>query len=152
MADGSDSASGVAAELMTAMTRMHARLRSESTPTEASWNWSQVTTLARIIAQGQATTSDLAHAEHVRRQSMADTLAALRASGLITSTQDPTDRRKTLISATPEGHALSDSIPAAREAWLGKMFRDALEPSELQTLLKAAALMNRMADTTAETP
>jgi DNA-binding MarR family transcriptional regulator len=151
MAGGSDSASGVAAELMTAMTRLRARLRSESAPTETPWNWSQLTTLARIVAQGQTTTSDLAQAEHMRRQSMADTLAVLRASGLITSRQDPTDGRKTLIGATHEGYALSNSIPTAREAWFGRAFRDVLEPSDLQTLLKAAALMNRMADNPPET-
>jgi DNA-binding MarR family transcriptional regulator len=151
MAHVSDSASDVAVELMTALTRLRARLRSESAPAETPWTWSQLTTLSRIVAQGPTTTSSLAQAEHVRRQSMADTLAALRDNGLISTMQDRTDRRKILICATPEGRTLSDSIPAAREAWLERVFRDALEPRDLQTLLKAAALMNRMADSTSET-
>ncbi|MCW2869316.1 MAG: hypothetical protein JWL99_636, partial [Streptomyces oryziradicis] len=36
-----------AAELMKAMTRLRARLRTESAPTEMLWTWSQLTTLVR---------------------------------------------------------------------------------------------------------
>jgi DNA-binding MarR family transcriptional regulator len=146
MVDSSESASQVAAELMTATTRLRARLRAESARTEMPWTWSQLTTLARIAENEQTTTSALAQAEHVRRQSMAETLAALRADGLITSAQDPSDGRKTLIRVTRKGQALSNSIPAAREAWLSRAFHTLLEPGEMQMLLKAAAIMNRIAD------
>lgn len=98
--------------------------------------------------EGPTTTSALAQAEHVRRQSMAETVAVLRANGLITSDQDPNDGRKTLISATREGQVLSATIPAAREAWLVAAIGDLLDPEEQQTLLKAAAIMNRIADRT----
>jgi DNA-binding MarR family transcriptional regulator len=146
MADRSASAAETATELMTAMTRLRARLRAESAPAEMPWTWSQLTTLARIVKEGPTTTSALAHAEHVRRQSMAETVARLRADGLIRSDQDPDDGRKTLLNATPEGHALITTIPAAREAWLDVAFRTLLEPHELQTLQKAAEIMNRLAD------
>jgi DNA-binding MarR family transcriptional regulator len=135
-----------AAALMTAMTRLRARLRAESAPTEMPWTWSQLTTLARIVKQEPTTTSALAHAEHVRRQSMAETVASLRADGLITSDQDPNDGRKTLISATPRGRELTTTIPAAREAWLDVAIRTQLKPRDQQTLLQAAAIMNRIAD------
>ena len=128
------------------MTRLRARLRSESAPTEMTWTWSQLTTLGRIISEGPATVSELAHAEHVRRQSMAETVAALRAHDLITAAQDPDDGRKTLITATDEGRSLLATIPAAREAWLAAAIGKALGPGEEQALLKAAAIMNRIAD------
>ncbi|MFF4214570.1 MarR family winged helix-turn-helix transcriptional regulator [Streptomyces sp. NPDC001796] len=138
----------IAAELMKAMTRLRARLRSESAPEEMRWTWSQINTLARVVAEGSTTISALAAAEHVRRQSMAETLSALRADGLVTASQDPTDRRKTLIHATTEGRALVETMPAAREAWLEAALRTQLEADERKTLLKAAALMNRIADST----
>ncbi len=146
MTRGSESPREVAAELMKAMTRLRARLRTESAPGEMPWTWSQLTTLVRIVDDGPTTTSALAHAEHVRRQSMAETLAALRAEDLIASDQDPDDGRKTLIVATEKGRALLDRIPAAREAWLDIVFREQLEPEEQQLLLRAAAVMNRIAD------
>jgi len=143
-----DRAAAAAAQFMTAMTRLRARLRTESAPTEMPWTWSQLTTLARIVQEGETTTSALAQAEHVRRQSMAETLTALHDQRLIKSTPDPDDGRKVLIRATREGHALADLIPAARKAWLGRAFEELLEPSDLQILVKAAALMNRLADST----
>jgi DNA-binding MarR family transcriptional regulator len=110
------------------------------------WTWSQLTTLGRIVAEGPTTISELAHAEHVRRQSMAETVAALRAHDLITAAQDPDDGRKTLITVTEKGRSLLETIPAAREAWLAAAIRKALGPGEEQALLKAAAIMNRIAD------
>jgi DNA-binding MarR family transcriptional regulator len=139
-------------ELMKSMTRLRARLRSESAPTEMAATWSQLTTLARIIAEGPTTTSALAQAEHVRRQSMAETVAALRANGLVASEPDPSDRRKTLIMATEKGQQLTATIPAAREAWLSSAIRASLDADEQQTLLKAAAIMNRIADSTPAQP
>lgn len=105
-------------------------------------------TLVRIIAEGPTTTSALAQAEHVRRQPMAETIAALRTNGLVASEPDPGDRRKTLITATEKGRQLSATIPTAREAWLSSAICTLLDADEQPTLLKAAAIMNRIADTT----
>jgi DNA-binding MarR family transcriptional regulator len=146
MVSGSQREAGTATELMKAMTRLRARLRSESAPTELAWTWSQLTTLGRIVAEGPTTISELAHAEHVRRQSMAETVAALRAHDLLTAAPDPDDGRKTLITATDKGRSLLETIPAAREAWLTAAIGKALGPGEEQVLLKAAAIMNRIAD------
>jgi DNA-binding MarR family transcriptional regulator len=137
-------------ELMKAMFRLRARLRAESAPTEMPWTWSQLTTLSRIVEDGPTTTSALASAEHVRRQSMAETVATLREDGLVSTDQDPNDGRKTLITATDKGQRLSRTIPAAREAWLDAAIRTVLAPSEEQTLLKAATIMNRLADSIAD--
>jgi DNA-binding MarR family transcriptional regulator len=147
MVSGSEPATAEAAtELMKAMTRLRARLRAESAPTEMSSTWSQLTTLARIVKEGSTTISALAHAEHVRRQSMAETVARLREDGLIRTDQDATDGRKTLISATREGQTLITTIPVAREAWLDLAIRTLLRQHEQKTLLRAAEIMNRIAD------
>ena len=127
------------------MTRLRARLRAESAPDDMRWTWSQLTTLSRIVERGPTTATDLANAEHVRRQSMAETLAALRTGGLIRSSQDPDDARKSLISATRDGQELSRTIPVARETWLNAAIHRLLDADEQQTLTKATAILNRIA-------
>jgi DNA-binding MarR family transcriptional regulator len=138
--------SEVAADLTKAITRLRARLRSESAPAEMPWTWSHLATLGRVADEGPTTASALAKAEHVRRQSMAETLAALRDHGLIVTEQDPDDGRKTLVSASAEGRALITKMPAAREAWLAAAMRE-LRPEEQRVLRQAAQIMNRIADT-----
>ena len=140
----------VAAELMAAMTRLRARLRTESKPSAESLTWSQLTTLGRIVSESPTTVSQLAAAEHVRRQSMAETVATLRAQGLVMSQSDPQDGRRVLISATPRGELLSSSIPAAREAWLSVAIHTELDAEEMQVLRKSAAIINRLADSRPE--
>src|SRR6201986_3293638 len=112
VASGHGRPAEAAAELMKSVTRLRARLRAETAPAQMPATWSQLTTLARVIAEGPATTSALAQAEHVRRQSMAETIAALRADGLVTAEPDPADGRKTLITATERGRQLSATSPA----------------------------------------
>ena len=150
MAGKTLTATAVAVELMTAMSRLRARLRSESTPSDMRWTWSQLAALGRIVEDGPTTITDLALAEHVRRQSMAETVVRLRADGLVESEPDPTDGRKVLLVATPKGRELLKSIPAAREAWLGIAMNATLDREEQQTLREAAAIMNRLADSAAE--
>jgi DNA-binding MarR family transcriptional regulator len=146
MSDSSALATETAIELMTAMTRLRARLRIESAPSVMPWTWSHLTTLGRIAEGGPLTTSALAQAEHVRRQSMAETVAVLRDHGLVSSEEDPSDGRKTLLTATDLGRALIESIPAAREAWLNVAIETVLAPGEQEVLQRAAAIMNRVAD------
>src|ERR1700743_670250 len=92
------------------------RPRAESPPRDMRGTWAQLTTLHRIAAEGPTTVSALANAEHVRPQSMAETVAALRRDGLVAAKPDPTDGRKTLMSITAAGRKLSSSIGPIREA------------------------------------
>jgi DNA-binding MarR family transcriptional regulator len=129
------------------MFRLRARLRSESTPSDMRWTWSQIATLNRIAEEGPTTVSGLATAEHVRPQSMAETVAALRQEGLVTGEPDPADARKTLVSITPAGRKLLSNIRPVREAWLEAAIEEHLTPTERRTLSKAAHIMERLADT-----
>jgi DNA-binding MarR family transcriptional regulator len=136
----------VARHLPRAMIRLRARLRTESAPGAMRWTWSQLTTLGRIAEEGPTTVSALAVSEHVRHQSMAETVAALRQAGLVAARSDPTDGRKTLVSATSAGRKLISTIGPAREAWLEAAIEQNLTPAERRTLLKAADIMERLAD------
>jgi DNA-binding MarR family transcriptional regulator len=136
----------VARQLPHAMVRLRARLRAESTPRDMRWTWSQISTLNRIAEEGPTTVSSLAAAEHVRPQSMAETVAALRQEGLITGKPDPADGRKTLMSITAAGRKTISDIRPIREAWLEAAIDQHLTSAERRTLLKAAQIMERLAD------
>jgi DNA-binding MarR family transcriptional regulator len=137
---------GTALGLMRAMTRLRARLRSEAPLDDLPVTWSHLTVLHRIVEQGPVTATELAQAEHVRRQSMAETLAGLRAGGLITDGKDPNDGRKVLVSATAAGRALVERSAATREAWLSKAISNTLDADEHRVLIRAAEIMDRLAD------
>jgi DNA-binding MarR family transcriptional regulator len=136
----------VARRLPRAMVRLRARLRAQSAPGDTRWTWSQLATLSRIAEGGPTTVSALALAEHVRPQSMAETVAALRQEGLVTAKSDPTDGRKTLMSITVSGRKLISTVHPLREAWLEAAIENHLTPAERRTLLKAADIMERLAD------
>jgi DNA-binding MarR family transcriptional regulator len=136
----------VATELTVATTRLRARLRLESSAPVRNWTWSQVSTLRRIIEHGPTTAAALALIEHVRPQSIAETIAALKADDLVTTAPDPADRRKSLISATARGHQVSDSVIEQREHWLTEALDAVTTPAERQVLAEATALLNRLAD------
>jgi DNA-binding MarR family transcriptional regulator len=136
----------VARRLPRAIVRLRARLRVESKLGDMRYTWSQVSTLGRLAEDGPATVSALAVAEHVRPQSMAETIAALRKAGLVAAKSDPTDGRKTLMSVTPTGRKLLSTIRPVREAWLEAAIQQNLTAAESRTLLKAADIMERLAD------
>jgi DNA-binding MarR family transcriptional regulator len=136
----------IATELTMAMTRLRARLRLESSAPLRSWTWSQLSTLRQIIKHGPTTAAALAQIEHVRPQSIAETIAALKADDLVTTAPDPADRRKSMISATPRGHQISDSVIEQREHWLTRALDAATTPAERQLLADATTVLNRLAD------
>lgn len=136
----------VARTLPQAMLRLRARLRKESMPLDMRWTWSQISTLNRIAEEGPSTVSSLAAAEHVRPQSMAQTVAALREEGLITGKPDSADGRKTLMSITAAGRKTISTIRPIREAWLESAIDRHLTSAERRTLLTAAQIMERLAD------
>ena len=136
----------IAAELTVAMTRLRARLRNESSAPDRPWTWSQLSSLLRVIEHGPLTASELAQIEHVRPQSIAETVTALKADALIATAPAPTDRRKSLISATARGREVAQSVIARREEWLTHALDAVATPAEQQLLADATAVLNKLAD------
>jgi DNA-binding MarR family transcriptional regulator len=131
------------AELSLAIGQLVRRLRMEANPGEL--NWSQIGTLARLDKVGAMTTADLARAEFVKPQSMGTTLADLEQAGLVQRRPHPTDGRQVLFELTAEGvEARRQRNMAKREWLLAAMAR--LDPAEQQTLIAAAALIKRLAE------
>jgi DNA-binding MarR family transcriptional regulator len=134
-----------AVELALAMKRLRARLRTEARPSEG-WTISQLSALRRIVGGGQVTASRLARVEHVRPQSMAATVASLREGGLVMASPDPTDKRQTILRATPAGRKLVKARSESREAWLAAAIDDLRDQGRAEALVDAIALLNAIAD------
>jgi DNA-binding MarR family transcriptional regulator len=146
MVERGEDVAKMAVELGVAMVRIRSRLRRESLVVANERSWSQVATLLRITTEGPITVSELAQAEHVRPQSMAETVAVLRAEGLVSARSDPNDGRKTLITATAEGAALVAQVSEKRDESLSRIIESVIAPEEYGDLAKAVELLNRLVD------
>jgi DNA-binding MarR family transcriptional regulator len=140
-----DESVALAAELTLVMIRFRARLRREAPQAAERITWPQVSTLARIIEREPVTVADLAQAEHMRPQSMADQVSALRAEALIFSEPSATDGRKVLISSTPAGRRLIQLVQKQREQWITRVLATTLSAEERAQLKDALELMSRVA-------
>jgi DNA-binding MarR family transcriptional regulator len=138
--------SGLAVDFALAITRMRARLRREQSAMTTTHNMSQLAVLGRIAEEQPITATDVAAAEHVRQQSVAEIVQVLRKQGLIAGEPHPRDRRKLLLSLTPEGQAFVESIQAYRGAWLARAIEMHVTDEERDTLERAVAIMARLAD------
>lgn len=70
----------------------------------------QYTALTVLERRGELSAAQLARNSFVTAQSMADMVRALTRKDLITRTQDPTDRKRLLISLTPAGRRFLDEV------------------------------------------
>ncbi len=105
----------------------------------------QQSVLYRVKRDGPIAITDLAAAEYVRHQSMAQIIAALRSKELVEATSDPEDRRRVLVRITPDGESLIQANFAQREQWLQGALTSALTPEELDRVVEALDLLERVA-------
>lgn len=89
----------------------------------------QYTALSVLERRPTMSAADLARASFVRAQSAADLIGALERRGLIERRTDPDNRRRMLISLTPEGRAFLDTYDPRVEELEEQMLAD-LGPDE----------------------
>jgi DNA-binding MarR family transcriptional regulator len=106
----------------------------------------QAAVLGRLDRCGSQSVSDLAAAEQVRPQSMAQTVADMEADGFVTRRPDPDDRRRALVELTDEGSTRLDAERAARDGWLARAIADKLSPADQDTLETAVELLRHLAE------
>ena len=104
----------------------------------------QLAVLGRLDREGARTTSQLAAAERIRPQSMAQTVADLVAAGAVSRRPDPADKRQVLLELTVGGRELIHRERRARETWLAQRIAEDCDGRELSCLEEAVALLQRV--------
>jgi DNA-binding MarR family transcriptional regulator len=132
----------IAEELRETLGRLIRRLRAEPGQIPVA----QGTVLARLDRQGPAATSDPAAAEHMRPQSMAQTVRELENAGLVSRRPDPDDGRRALVELTPDGVHRLRTARAQRQGWLSEALERDFSPAEQALLHDALRLLRRLGD------
>ncbi|HZV74497.1 MAG TPA: MarR family transcriptional regulator [Conexibacter sp.] len=131
----------LAHELRDTLGRVVRRLRAEPGPAVA-----QLAVLGRLDREGPASVSDLAAADRMRPQSMAQTVRDLETAGLVSRRPDPGDKRRWFVELMPAGRELLHATRARREGWLTGALERELDASERRLLAHALTLLGRVAD------
>jgi DNA-binding MarR family transcriptional regulator len=131
----------LAHDLRDTIGRLIRRLRAEPGPSVG-----RMTVLGRLDRGGPASVSDLAAAERMRPQSMAQTVHDLETGGLVSRRPDPADGRRVFIELTSKGLEVLRTTRARRETWLTEVLERELTADERGLLRDALVLLSRIAD------
>jgi DNA-binding MarR family transcriptional regulator len=113
---------------------------------EHTFSLSQGAVLGRLDREGTRSIGELAVAECVRPQSMAQTVCDLEALGLIARRADPSDGRRVLVELTESGRETLSEDRRKREGWLARAITEDLSGEEQEVLRRAVTLLRRIAD------
>jgi len=133
-------AAPLASDLRVVLGQLIRRLRSEH-----RFSLSQGSVLGRLDREGAQSVSDLAFAERVRPQSMAQTVTDLESDGLVARAPDPDDGRRALVSLTEAGLTELREDRLRREGWLVRAIEE-LPAADQATVERAIVLLRRLAD------
>lgn len=133
----------VAAALRVSMGLLVRRLRQAGADDELTL--SESSALARLDRGGATTASALAKIEQISPQSIGATLAALEARGFIERRPDPEDGRRAVISLTTAGLQALRNRRSARTERLAQALSTGFTRSELEHLMAAVPLIERVA-------
>jgi DNA-binding MarR family transcriptional regulator len=130
----------LASELRVVLGQLIRRLR-----VEHRFPISHGSVLGRLDREGPRSVSDLATAERVRPQSMAQTVNDLEGDGLVERNPDPSDGRRALVSLTAQGTETLEADRRNREGWLVKAIEE-LPAEDQETVGKAIVLLRHLAE------
>ncbi|MFD8393006.1 MarR family winged helix-turn-helix transcriptional regulator [Streptomyces sp. NPDC059680] len=142
----SQESTATAQRLSDAIKRLRARMRTESGQHATGLSATQLGVLASVVREGPVTAARLSSIEHVSGQAIAQSLAVLKAAGLVHSEADPNDGRKKLMSADDSATELIDKLLAGRAAYLARAIDQVVAPHERKDMDKAIELLERLAD------
>jgi DNA-binding MarR family transcriptional regulator len=131
----------VASGLRTVLGQLVRRLR-----TQHRFPLMHASVLGRLDRSGSSSVSDLAVAERVRPQSMAQTVGELEEEGLVQRRPDPADGRRALVELTDRGRTALEADRRARDGWLAQAIERDLSRREQDVLGDAVELLRRLAE------
>jgi DNA-binding MarR family transcriptional regulator len=129
-----------ASELRVAMGQLLRRLRAEH-----RFPIHHGAVLGRLDREGPRSISDLAKAEKVRPQSMAQTIGELESEGLVGRKPDPDDGRRTIVDLTPAGRETLEADRRVRVGWLVAVIEQ-LPAADQKTLSRATSILAKLAE------
>ena len=135
----------LAVALAMAVKRLRARMREEAGANTSGLTLTQLAIVERLLTEGPMSASELAAAEHVSQQAIAQALPVLKQDRLVRSSPDPLDGRKRTISATTAARRFRDRLRQHRELWLVRALESALTGRERARLAEAVDLLERLA-------
>jgi len=106
----------------------------------------EISALAHLELSGPATPGELAKVENISAQGMGATLGALEKRGLVRRQRDPEDGRRVVIFLTEAGGQAARNKRSARTEQLTQALASGFTRSELETLMAAAALIERLGE------
>jgi DNA-binding MarR family transcriptional regulator len=133
----------VAAALYVSIGLLRRRLR--QLQVEGELTSPETAALSRLDRGGPTTSAALARLEQITPQSMGATLASLEARGLLARAADPEDGRRVILSVTEAGREVLRSRRNARAGQLAQALSAEFTRSELEQLLVATPLIERLA-------
>ncbi|MFE9359882.1 MarR family winged helix-turn-helix transcriptional regulator [Streptomyces olivaceoviridis] len=134
----------LATDLRIVLSRLVRRLREQSTVGDLTK--SQEAVLLRLERDGSTTTTELARAEGMRPQSMAQVVQALEEAGLVAGSADPSDGRRTLLALTDTAREHFRTGRLAKDDWLTRAILHSLTPEEADLLAASVPALRRLAD------
>ncbi|MFI5910476.1 MarR family winged helix-turn-helix transcriptional regulator [Dactylosporangium sp. NPDC051541] len=106
----------------------------------------KISMLGHLARKGPMAAGALAAADRLQPQSVTRVLAELEADGHIEQLEHVEDKRRRVFSITDPGRAALRQDMRMRDEWLASVMHDALTPDERDALLRAAAILERLAD------
>ena len=139
---GTTEEAGLGGHVRSAVGLLYRRFRSERP--EGTLGDTALDVLTWLHKQGPRTLTQLSEDAHVAPASMSQSVNRLTTAGYAIRTPDPNDRRKVLISTTPEGADLALATRARRNTWLDGQLQ-ALSPEDQHAITRACALLSTIA-------
>ena len=131
-----------AARLGVVLTRLSRQMRRQA---DTGLTPSQLSALTTIERHGPMTLGAIADHERVAPPSITKVVGKLTDAGLVLRTNDPDDRRSTLVSLTREGVALLAASRKRKSAWLAAQMKQ-LDADDLARVVDAISALEALAE------
>ncbi|MBS1531640.1 MAG: winged helix DNA-binding protein [Bacteroidetes bacterium] len=135
----------LATELRTVTARLIKKLRKKSV-TGRQLSLTERSSLSLLLQHKELLPSELAAMEKITNQSMSQILSHLLELGYISRRDSETDRRKVIISLTPEGERMLIQVRAERDEWLLKAISETCTAEEAEALQRAIVPLAKLVD------
>ncbi|MFB9841171.1 MarR family winged helix-turn-helix transcriptional regulator [Mucilaginibacter ginsenosidivorans] len=135
----------LATSLRNLLTRLVKKLRKESV-TGRQLSLTERSSMALLQEYKQLLPSELASMEKITNQSMSQILGHLSGLGYVSRKGSETDKRKVLISLTPEGEKMLTQMRNERDEWLAKAIKESCTDEEQELLRRALLPLKKLVD------